>query len=101
MAYQIIWSPEALDDIDEIAAHIAKDSPHYAHSVVEQLINASRTLSVLPERARVVPELHDDAYRELFIYSYRLIYYLEEEQKKIKISAVIHGASLLSADRFS
>ena len=35
MDYKIEWSPEAAEDIDEIAAYIRKDSPLYASQVVE------------------------------------------------------------------
>jgi len=44
MDYQVIWSPEALDDVDDIAGYIAKDSPQYAQAVVEQVITRSRNL---------------------------------------------------------
>ena len=96
MDYQVIWSPEALDDVDAIADYIAKDSPFYAQSVVEQIQTASRKLSALPHRGRVVPELKNNHYRERFIYSYRLIYRVAEQA--VYIVAVIHGARLLDVD---
>ena len=39
MDYQIRWSPEAVEDIEEITAYIHKDSPLYAQKVVEELIS--------------------------------------------------------------
>ena len=87
MDYQIEWSPEAVEDIEEIAAYIRKDSPIYAQKVVEELISAARRLSQLPLRGRNVPELH--SYRECFVYSYRLIYRVNE--RDVLIVAVIHG----------
>ena len=93
MDYQVIWSPEALDDVDSIAEYIAKDSPFYAQSVVEQIQNVSRKLSALPHRGRIVPELKNNAYREQFIYSYRLIYRVTDQT--VYIIAVIHGARLM------
>ena len=96
MDYQVIWSPEALDDVDEIADYIAKDSPQYAQSVVEQVIVRSRKLSSLALRGRIVPELGNTDYRETFVYSYRLIYKVTDKQ--VAIIAVIHGARLLDID---
>jgi addiction module RelE/StbE family toxin len=96
MDYQVIWSPEALDDVDDIASYIAKDSPQYAQSVVEQVITRSRNLSSYALRGRVVPELDTPEYRETFIYSYRLIY--KVTGKQVAIIAVIHGARLLDID---
>ena len=99
MDYEVTWSPEALDDIDDIAGFIAKDSPVYAQAMVEQFISASRALSQFPLRGRVVPELQDESYRERIIQSYRLIYHVSAS--KVRIAAVIHGARLLElVERF-
>ena len=96
MDYQVIWSPEALDDVDAIAEYIAKDSPLYAQSVVEQIQTVSRKLSGLPHRGCIVPELKNNHYRERFVYSYRLIYRVAEQT--VYILALIHGARLLDVD---
>jgi len=45
---------------------------------------------------RIVPEIGNDNIRGLFVYSYRLIYRIEENQ--ILIVAVIHGNRLLKSD---
>lgn len=95
MAYQVIWSPEAYDDIDKLAGFIAKDSPFYAQAVVEKIIEASSSLVQSPQRGRIVPEIGDPNHREIFIYSYRLIFEIEE--KTVNILAVIHGKRLLSS----
>jgi plasmid stabilization system protein ParE len=46
MDYQVDWSPEAVEDVEQIAAYIHKDSPLYAQQVVEELIAAGRRLSL-------------------------------------------------------
>jgi addiction module RelE/StbE family toxin len=92
MDYAIRWSPEAVEDIEEIAAYLRKDSPLYAQQVVEELIAASRRLTQFPLRGRTVPELAA-THRECFVYSYRLIYRVE--QNHVLIIAVIHGKRLL------
>ena len=52
MDYQIRWSPEAVEDVEEIAAYIGKDSPLYAQQTVEELIAASRRLRQFLLRGR-------------------------------------------------
>ncbi len=42
---------------------------------------------------RIVPELNRENIRELFVYSYRLIY--EIRDKTVRIVAVVHGKRLL------
>jgi addiction module RelE/StbE family toxin len=93
MAYEVIWSDDAYADIDQIAAYIAKDSPYHAQRVVEQIIEKSRSLDQFPERGRVVPEIGNPALREVFVYSYRMIYEVTERQ--VHVLSVIHGARLM------
>jgi toxin ParE1/3/4 len=93
MAYSVVWSPNALDDVDEIAAYIARDSPTYAAAVVEKILDITRNLQNFPLLGRVVPESNEEYIRERFVYSYRLIYQVQEET--IIIIAVVHGKRLL------
>lgn len=93
MAQTIIWSDESLDDIDEIAHHIARDSWYYANRTVEQFFELGGSILEQPRLGRIVPELQQDLVRERLLYSYRLIYELHEQE--IRILAVIHGSRLL------
>lgn len=100
MAAALIWSSEALDDIDAIAEFIARDSPHHARRVVEGLFELGDQALEHPRAGRVVPELGDSLVREHFLYSYRLIYEIGSD--RIEVLAVLHGRRLLESmgDRF-
>lgn len=95
MAAELIWSSESLDDIEAIAEFIARDSPHHAQRVVEALFELSDAIATHPLAGRVVPELHDRAVRERFLYSYRVIY--EVRAERVEILAVLHGRRLLDS----
>ena len=98
----VVWSPDALEDVDAIAAYIARDSIFYAAAVVEKMLTAAAGLNHLPQAGRVVPELNQPDLRERFVYSYRLIYRIEPQ--RILVTAVIHGKRLLedaTADRLA
>ena len=56
---QIIWSPQALRDIESIRAYIAQDSPRVAELVVGRIIKAVERLRTFPESGRKVPERND------------------------------------------
>ncbi len=100
MAQALIWSHEALDDIDRIAEYISRDSRYHAQQVVERLFDLANELPTHPKLGRIVPELADPNVRERFLYSYRLIY--ELTTGTIHILAVIHGKRLLeSVERFN
>lgn len=93
MVYQVRWSHEALSDVEEIAQFIARDSSRYAGIVVEKILEATRQLEQFPRAGRKVPELNEEAIRELFVYNYRIIYRIQNEI--VTIIAVIHGKRLL------
>lgn len=67
MARELIWSDEALGDVDAIANYIARDSVHYAKRIVAELFELSDRIADAPEAGRVVPELNDPALRERFL----------------------------------
>ncbi len=96
MARTLRWSKESLQDISGIAAFIARDSIYYAQYVVEAILDKGESLIHFPESGRVVPELEQASIREQFVFSYRLIYQLEEDE--VLVLAVIHGKRLLEED---
>ena len=100
MEIQVVWSPEATDDLESIYDYIAKDSKFYAHSVVSKILKISCDIGNFPLMGRVVPEMDNESIRERFAYSYRIIYKLEK--KTILIVAVIHGKRLFEniSERF-
>lgn len=89
MARVLVWSPEAVEDIDAIAAYIERDSPWYARAVASKIVETAESTPVYPELGRVVPEIDDPAIRERLVHRYRVIYRLDEA--RVLIVAVIHG----------
>ena len=97
MALRLAWSPEAVEDVEAIAAYIERDSPWYASAVVSRIINAAESIPEQPEMGRIVPEIDRPDVRERFAYSYRLIYRVGK--RRILVVAVIHGNRLLQSPR--
>lgn len=93
MAFKLEWSEEALEDIESIATYIEKDSPFYAKSIVSTIFEKAEILKDFSELGRVVPETNNSNIREIFIYSYRLIYQINEDT--VLFVAVVHGKRLL------
>lgn len=60
MAGRVKWTETALDDLDNIAAYIARDSQFYASVIVREVRDAARSISFMPLRGRIVPELDDE-----------------------------------------
>ena len=68
MDYKVIWTEEALTDIELIAQYIEKDSFCYALSVVSKIIDTSKLISTFPLSGRMIPEVENEFVREHFIY---------------------------------
>jgi toxin ParE1/3/4 len=93
MAHRIVWSRRAVQDLDTLTAYIAADSPAYAGVVLKNIVNQTRILARFPRAGRKVPEFDDENVRELIVYSYRIIYRLQDDEALIV--AVIHGKRIL------
>lgn len=83
------WTRHAKRQLRHIHDYIAQDSPIYARRVGEALVKKTIALDELPRKGRMVPELNDDAVRELGLYSYRILYEIKSEHL-IEVLAVIH-----------
>jgi toxin ParE1/3/4 len=86
MAYEVVWSPTALEDVEAIASYISRDSSSYAGAVVRKIINSTRNLESFPFAGRIVPEFDDKNIREVFAYNYRIVYRVDNEAVTISNS---------------
>jgi toxin ParE1/3/4 len=73
MAYKLIWSPAARDDLHDIVVFIARDNPNHAMSFGYELISETDHLQEFPEFGRIVPEYRNDAIREIIFRPYRIV----------------------------
>jgi toxin ParE1/3/4 len=90
MARRVRWTPAAIEDLNEAAEYIARDSRYYAAAFVRKMKIASRSLSSMSLRARRVPEYNQDNLRELLLGNYRLIFRILDDE--IQIISVINQA---------
>jgi toxin ParE1/3/4 len=92
----VIWSEPAKADLRSIHDFIAHASRFYAKKVVQDIREKTDILAQLPRTGRKVPELNEDALRELSLYSYRIIYEIKE--RGIVILAATHKRRSLKAN---
>ena len=84
----VIWSEPAKVDLRSIHDFIAHDSRYYAKTVVQDIRERTDILNELPRVGKKVPELNNEAIRELSLYSYRIIYEIQEHD--IFVLAIVH-----------
>lgn len=87
---EVVWSEQALRDVEHIRDYIAEDSPAYAQPFIERLLKATRHLPAFPESGRLMPEANSSSTREVIYQGYRIVYRLRLDT--IEIVMVVHGS---------
>ena len=92
MDYQLIWSPTARLDFQDLLAYIAEDDPLAARNFARGFFSAIEQLAEFPESGRSVPEFNEPTIRELIRRPCRIVYRVRSEIRQIEIVRVWHGA---------
>jgi len=90
---KIIWSNDAIADLNAIMRYIAHDSPEFAGLFRINILNRIKSLEKLPRIGRHVPESDDPNDRELIYQSYRIIYRIIKDD--ISIITIFHSSRQL------
>ena len=89
----LLWSPQAVEDVEAIRSFVARDSEHYANLLVERIVAAVDRLASFPLSGRVVPEVGNESLREVVYGHYRIVCRVKPEV--VEIVTVFHSARLL------
>ncbi|HLT46671.1 MAG TPA: type II toxin-antitoxin system RelE/ParE family toxin [Rubricoccaceae bacterium] len=87
---EVVWRPQALRDLDAIEAYYEEVAPDFAPLFVAGAFEATERLADFPRAGRVVPEIGDEAIRELIYRQYRIIYVVDEGS--VEVLTVFHSA---------
>jgi plasmid stabilization system protein ParE len=80
---RVVWSAQAVRDIESIRGFIAQDSAAYADFEAHRIVAAVERLQAFPESGRQVPERRDPTLREVIAAPYRIVYRLREGAAEI------------------
>lgn len=86
---EVVWTLEALDDMESIGVFHERTSAVYASALIERLYESVVALESHPRMGRKVPEIDHDLVWELIVERYRIVYQLFRE--RIEIVAVLHS----------
>ncbi len=92
MAHQVLWSPEALEDLEALTAYIAASNVAAAIATGRAILRKTRAIPLHPEAGCAVPERNDPCIREVFHGNYRIIYRLPLIAGRVEIMRIWHGA---------
>ena len=92
MAFEVIWSPAAVLDIELLVQYIAEDNLRAARKFRDRIITHTEQLGDFPKSGRVVPEFEDESLRELVVRPYRIVYRIDEKRALAEIVRIWHAA---------
>ena len=87
---ELIWSPQALADVEEIRAYIALDSRSYADLTAQRIMAAVERLKAFPDSGRMVPERQSPEVREVIAGRFRIVY--RRQAHVVEIVTVFRGS---------
>ena len=89
MAYKLIWSPAARDDLHDIVVFIARQSKP-CNVLRIRTDFRDRLAAEFPEVGRIVPEYRNDNLREILFRPYRIVYRVDHDRELCEIARVWH-----------
>lgn len=87
---EVVWRPQALRDLEAVEAYYEQVAPDFAAVFVAGAFEATRRLTDFPYAGRIVPEIGDEAVRELIYRQYRILYVVQDGSAEIL--TVYHSA---------
>jgi toxin ParE1/3/4 len=91
MGRKIIWTPEALADLESLRDYIARDSEEIAAAFVERLL---RSIDRLLDFPMIGPEIRERTklpYRHLVVPPYRIVYRVGKDEAAVHLIAIAHA----------
>lgn len=90
---EVVWSDDALADVQEIFIYIASDSARYADEITARFFASAERLKSFPRSGRMVPEFEQENFRELIVGDYRILYEVLEDS--VRVVNVLNGSRQL------
>ena len=87
---ELIWSPRAIGDLQEIRAYIAAESTAWADLTVQRLVATVERLRQFPNSGRMVPERQSPELREVVSGKFRIVY--RRTLDLVEIATVFRGS---------
>ena len=92
MAFQVVVTEIANDDLAALVRYIARDKPIAAKRFGLALLKKLKLLREHPMLGRMVPERGDPNLREIIHHPYRIVYRVHEREQRVEVLRFWHGA---------
>ncbi len=89
---------QAQRELDAIIAYYERvRAVDFAEVFEERVITKIRKLERFPRMGRVVPEIRDDAIREVLYRNHRIVYVVDREEEEVVVLTIFHSSQPLGA----
>ncbi len=95
---QIIWTPDALDDLYRIESDVSRHFRQYGAASIDRIYDAVGLLADFPEMGRWVPGFRSREIRQLIVRNYLVTYRLIGDE--VRIMAVSGGGQIMRESDF-
>jgi len=92
MDFKVIWSGEAIADLNDICSYIARRDPEVALRMGNGIIDHVQILHQFPFIGPTYPRGTRGPLREIVFRSYRIFYDVSEQSHRVDVLHVWHGA---------
>lgn len=92
MAFEVIWTKKAAEDIQAIVRFIRRRDPSIAASIARGIYERVQILIEQPESGSVVEEFGEPEWRKLIFRSWKIVYRIDQSRNQVAIIRVWHAA---------
>ena len=94
-----VWLTEqAQNELDAIVAYYERVGAEDFGAVFEaKVIEKVRVLERFPRMGRMVPEIGDEAMRELIYRQYRIVYVVDGDDEEVEVLTIFHSSRQFGA----
>jgi len=86
---RVAWTPGASLELVDILGSLSQTSATFAQAFLEELDAGVARLATFPRSGRMVPEFYDDAFRDVIVAPYRILYRIRQDD--VEIIGLVHG----------
>lgn len=89
---------QAQDELDAVIDYYERvGASDFASVFEEKVIEKLRALERFPWMGRIVPEIKDDAIREVIYRNYRIVYVVDRDEEDVEVLTIFHSSQQFGA----
>ncbi len=90
---QVRLTEQAQNELDAIIAYYEQvGAVDFAEVLEDNLIARLRRPERFPRKGRIVPEIGDEAIREVIYRNYRIVYVVDQDEEEVDVLTIFHAS---------